>query len=125
MTENKKRFSAGQVIFSEGEAGDVMYIVIQGQVQVYRDTSSGRVVLLKAGPGQFFGEMALIGRMPRTATAVALSGTVVTYFQADELESLLRTRPDVGVRMVTHLIERLKETTDRYLEERHKRLGSW
>lgn len=125
MADNKQQLPAGKIVFSEGDTGDAMYIVIQGLVQLYRDTPSGRVVLMKAGPGQFFGEMALIGRIPRTATAVALSDSVLTAYKADELESLLRTQPGVGARMIKNLVERLKETTDKLMEERNKRLGSW
>lgn len=111
-------------MFSEGDAGDVMYVVIRGLVQVYRDATSGRVALDKMRAGQFFGEMALIGNTPRTATAVTLSDSILAVYKADELELLLDSRPEVGARMIRFLVERLRETTDRLMEERGKRLGS-
>lgn len=112
-------------MFSEGDPGDAMYVVVQGLVQVYRDTTSGRLVLAKIRPGEFFGEMALLGNSSRTATAVALSDTVLAAYRSDELEALLATRPEVGARMIRHLVGRLKETTDKLMGEREKRLGSW
>lgn len=69
--------------------------------------------------------MALLGDIPRTATAVALSDSVLAVYRADELESLLGSKPEVGARMIRHLAARLKETTDKLMEERVKRLGSW
>lgn len=112
-------------MFSEGDVGDAMYVVIRGMVQVYRDTTSGRLVLAKVQPGEFFGEMALIGNTPRTATAVVLSDTILAVYKPDELETLLTTRPEVGARMIRYLVQRLKDTTDKLIGERDKRLGSW
>lgn len=125
MKENRKDFSAGAIVFSEGDVGDAMYVVIRGMVQVYRDTTSGRLVLAKVQPGEFFGEMALIGNTPRTATAVVLSDTILAVYKPDELETLLTTRPEVGARMIRYLVQRLKDTTDKLIGERDKRLGSW
>lgn len=124
MKENARKVPAGKVIFSEGDIGDVMYVVISGLVQVYRDTPSGRLVLGKMNAGQFFGEMSLIGNTPRTGTAVALSDSVLAVYKAEELETLLATRPEVGARMIRHLVQRLRETTDKLAGERDKRLGS-
>ena len=125
MSETRKELAPGTIVFSEGDVGDAMYVVIQGLVQIYRDTTSGRLVLIKVRPGDFFGEMALIGDTPRTATAVALSESVLAVYRIDELEKLLATRPEVGARMIKHLVSRLKETTDRLEGERDKRLASW
>jgi CRP/FNR family transcriptional regulator, cyclic AMP receptor protein len=125
LKEDRKDLPAGDIVFTEGDPGDAMYVVIQGLVQVYRDTTSGRLVLAKIRPGEFFGEMALIGNTPRTATAVALSDTVLAAYRGEELETLLATRPEVGARMIRHLVARLKDTTDRLMGERDKRLGSW
>lgn len=100
-----------------------MYVVIKGQVQLYRDAPSGRVVLSKAGAGHFFGEMSLIGSTPRTATAMVLVDTVLAGYSNEELESLLGTKPEVGARMIRDLVARLKETTDKLTEERNKKAG--
>ena len=67
--ESKRSLAGGRIVFSEGDPGDAMYVVIRGLVQIYRDTTRGRVVLAKMGAGQFFGEMALIEDQPRSATA--------------------------------------------------------
>lgn len=102
-----------------------MYVVIQGLVHVYRDTPAGRIALAKIEAGQFFGEMALLGNTPRTATAVTLTDTVLAVYKPDELEDLLDTRPKVGARMIRKLVERLKETTDSLVKERNKKTTSW
>jgi len=123
--DKARRVPAGSIVFSEGDTGDVMYVVVKGLVQVYRDGPSGRVVLGKIEPGSFFGEMALLGTTSRTATAMALSDSVLAAYAPDELESLLEGRPEVGARMIRQLVTRLKETTDQLMADRKKRLGSW
>jgi CRP-like cAMP-binding protein len=117
--------SAGNIIFSEGDTGDAMYVVVRGLMQVYRDTSGGRVVLGKIEAGEFFGEMALIGKTARTATVAALRDSTLAVYKPDELESLLASKPEVGARMIRRLVERLRETSDKLAEERGKRLGAW
>lgn len=125
LKERKKELSAGEIVFSEGDPGDAMYVVIKGLVQVYRDAPSGRVVLAKFESGEFFGEMSLMANTTRSATAIALSDSVLALYKSDELESLLVARPEVGVGMIRRLSERLRKTTDKLIEERNKRLGSW
>ncbi|HYE48111.1 MAG TPA: cyclic nucleotide-binding domain-containing protein [Azospirillaceae bacterium] len=68
-------FSAGEMILDEGRPGQEAYIVGSGRVQVFRTTPQGRRVLGEAGPGEIFGEMALVDDGPRMASAVALEPT--------------------------------------------------
>ena len=65
--EDGKVFKAGTTIFTEGTPGDVMYVVLDGEVEV----SVGGKVIEVMKPGDLFGEMALIDKSPRVATAVA------------------------------------------------------
>jgi CRP-like cAMP-binding protein len=68
---NTQTFSAGATIFSEGELGRSMYVLRKGEVEVLRTSASGKKVpIVKLGPGECFGEMALVELQPRSATIV-------------------------------------------------------
>ena len=64
--------AAGEAFFSEGELGDSLYWIERGRVAVERSRGGERVVLAELGPGECFGEMALVAIMPRSATVRAL-----------------------------------------------------
>ena len=66
-------FPEGHVLFREGEAGAVMYVVQRGRVRIARQLPSGERTLAVLGPGEFFGEMAILNHKPRTATGTALA----------------------------------------------------
>ncbi len=69
-------FKQGEVIFRQGDAGDMAYLVVSGAVEVSRSPDGKKSVLGAIAAGQIFGEMALISDQPRTATATATEDTV-------------------------------------------------
>jgi CRP-like cAMP-binding protein len=74
---NTHVFPVGTTLFFEGELGRTMYILESGEVEVQRRASSGRQVpIVRLGPGECFGEMALVELQPRSATIVATRRTV-------------------------------------------------
>ena len=71
---SRQHFEPGQVIFKGGDVGDLVYVIVNGEVAVMREEPGGPPeVLAKLGPGQWFGEMALVSRAPRNATLRALT----------------------------------------------------
>ncbi len=73
----RKGFGAGEIIFREGDKGNVAYVVQTGSVEVYRTTGAGEKVLGTIAKGGIFGEMALIDDEPRMASARAIEETTV------------------------------------------------
>ena len=100
------------MIFSEGDAGDSMYVVTDGLVQIQKKTSSGPLVLSRLGPGEFLGEMAVIDKSQRSATAVALEPTTLLVYPAQEIEQLIANHPSVGARIIELLAVRLRKTNE-------------
>lgn len=84
---DRKRFAAGDVIFQKGEAGDCAYLIEDGQVEVL-DPDTGSV-LARIGQGELIGEIALIDRHPRTATATAVEASVLIEIKCDLVAQLL------------------------------------
>lgn len=79
------RYSAGSTIFSEGDVpSSGIQVIVEGEVEIFRQSPKGEVALAKLGPSQVFGEMALLSETnKRTASARALTDTTVMQFAAD------------------------------------------
>ncbi|MBZ0304223.1 MAG: cyclic nucleotide-binding domain-containing protein [Anaerolineae bacterium] len=92
-------YQAGEILIGEGDAGDTIYAIQQGEVQVVHNGD----VLATLGPGELVGEMALIDQMPRSATVIALTDVRVVPVDPDHFYALLQKTPVFGTR-VMHLI---------------------
>ena len=111
MTETRLR--RGEVLFHEGDAGDKLYIVLDGKVKLGRTSSDGRENLLTVlGPGEMFGELSLFDPGPRTATATAVSDAQLVGLGNADLQSWLTGRPEVARHLLQALARRLRRTND-------------
>jgi CRP-like cAMP-binding protein len=82
---------AGQVIIRQGDAGDYYYLIREGRASVSRKADTGKVVMLtELGPGQGFGEEALLSGSPRNATVIMLSAGVLMRLGTEDFDSLLK-----------------------------------
>lgn len=96
-------FSAGQPIFAEGEPGDVMYAVLQGEVEILR---AGKV-LGTVSDGGTFGELAILGRKRRSGAAVAKSDCRVAAIGRRKLTTLVEQTPNVALSLMQAVSDRL------------------
>lgn len=99
-----KQFKAGEKIFAEGDAGDYMYGVIQGEVEIRKH---GKVVDT-VGPGGIFGEMALIDHTARSATAVAKNDCKAAQINEKRFYFLVQQTPNFALHLLRVLTERLR-----------------
>lgn len=97
-------FAAGQVIFSQGDLGEVMYVVQEGEVSIHLDDQ----VIDRHGPGSIFGEMALIDQSPRSATAVAATDCKLVVVDAERFEFLVQQTPHFAITVMKIIVERLR-----------------
>lgn len=100
-------FREGEVIFREGEAGRVMYVIQQGRVRLARRCASGERAVAVLGPGDFFGEMAILNDKPRVATAVAIEAVNAMELDERTLEGMVEHSGDVAMRLIRRLARRL------------------
>lgn len=120
-----RTFSTGEAIVREGEKGVGMYIILSGQVQILHAGEQGQPIKLATlGPGDFFGEQALLDESPRTASALAVEPCqAIGFFRPDMLE-LIDRNPRTGLKVVMHLSQmisfRLRQT-NRLLKEARER----
>jgi CRP/FNR family cyclic AMP-dependent transcriptional regulator len=97
-------FDAGERIFLEDEAGDCMYVVRGGQV----DVITFGTVLDHVGPGGIFGEMAVIDGGPRSAAALAAEPTEVAAIDRETFHALVREQPLFALAIMRLLTERIR-----------------
>lgn len=103
-SEDVVAFPAGAVIIEEGQAGEHMYVVMQGEALV---SLKGRH-LATAHPGEIVGEMALINSQLRSATVTARTDCVLASIDQSSFDSLLRHVPDFTLHVMNVLADRLK-----------------
>lgn len=109
-----RRFAANQVVFREGDASDTCYIIRRGHVRALRAHLDGRTITLaQLGPGDFFGELAMLDEERRSATIEALEETEALAILGADMRRLLREHPDISVKLIATLGRRLRETNER------------
>jgi len=97
-------FPAGSVIITEGKEGNLMYVVMQGEIAI---SLKNRVIAM-ALPGEIVGEMALINAEIRSATVTAKTDCVLALIDQTSFESLLRHVPEFSLHVMNVLAQRLQ-----------------
>ena len=104
-------FRRGALIISDGDPADALYVVINGRVKVFLGSDDGKeVVLTILGPGESFGEIALLDEEPRSASVAAMEKATVLVIRRDRFLELLRENSDLSwamIRSLSHLVRRL------------------
>ena len=104
---------AGTVLFRAGDAGDSMYLIEEGKVQISMRSSDGEELILAVlGQGDFFGEMALIDGNPRSANATVVDTSKLSVLSRKHFLAFLASSPNVAVEMLTALSRRLRRTDE-------------
>jgi CRP/FNR family transcriptional regulator, cyclic AMP receptor protein len=112
-----RQLAPGETLFVKGDAGDGLYGIRRGQIRVETATSSGESLILNMlGPGDLFGEIALFDGQSRTADAVATEASELFVLKRADFLALLNKDPQIAVRVIEFLCQRLRWVSDR-LEE--------
>ncbi len=116
----RRLFSKGQVVFHEGDPGDSLYLIQGGRMAIRVSTDTGLSATLRImGPGDAFGELALVrpgARRLRTATVVALEPASTLAVSRVDFAALCAKHPEVERLMVSLLVERIDQLSQRLLE---------
>ncbi|MCD9199615.1 Crp/Fnr family transcriptional regulator [Aeromicrobium wangtongii] len=103
----------GEVLFSEGDDGDQLYVVTDGKIKLGRTSPDGRENLLAIlGPGQMFGELSFFDPGPRSATATAVTDVELKSLGHEALSPVLNAHPDVAHALLNQLAGRLRRTNE-------------
>ena len=114
MSEEQLEYPEGELIFCEGDVGRELYVIASGKVQIYHDSAGGPIVIATLGPGEFFGEMALVDHQPRSASAVTLVATNLLKYQPASIRELIEDRPGIAERIIKIMAQRLRKTDEAF-----------
>jgi CRP/FNR family transcriptional regulator, cyclic AMP receptor protein len=108
-----RRLNTGDVLFAAGDAGDGCYLLEQGMVKVVVTSSTGdeRIIAI-LGPGAVVGELAMIDRLPRSASVVALRDSVLRFTSREVFEKYVNARPEAYQTLVAILASRLRQADE-------------
>ncbi len=106
-------FAPGDVIFNEGDPGEVLFVIQSGEVEISRHGLSGRLAVARLAAGEFFGEMSVVVGELRTARAVAVTDCRLLELDAQTLEAMCVERPEIAIRIIRRLTDRLVESERR------------
>lgn len=105
-----RTFQAKQIILREGETGNEVYLIIAGKVVVTEKVGQGKghyKVLNSLGPGEIFGEMAMLENQPRSATLIAITPVKLLSLKADNFEMIFKSHPRWAFKILTALSKRI------------------
>ena len=118
LITQERNFPAGSEIFGEGAPGDGVYFVKDGLVEISGYARSNvRHIFSQLGPGEIFGEMAVIEQLPRSASAVALTDTQVYFVSRGEMLSLIECTPALAFGLLQQISHRLREFNQLHMRE--------
>jgi CRP/FNR family transcriptional regulator, cyclic AMP receptor protein len=102
-----REYQPGEVLFREGEAGEVMFVIQSGSVRIAKAIGGEDKVLAVLGPGEFLGEMAILNGKPRTATATVVESARCLVIEAKTLEQMVARNAEIALRLIKKLAKRL------------------
>jgi CRP/FNR family transcriptional regulator len=109
-----RTFGAGEVVFREGDASDTCYVIRSGHARAVIEHQDGRsITLARFGPGEIFGELAMLGEEPRSATVEMLEETEAIAILGPDMRRLLREHSGISIKLIAALGQRLREANDR------------
>lgn len=102
----------GEILFREGEPGDVMYVVREGAVRIFKRGPEGDKTLAVLGAGEFFGEMSILNDKPRTATAEVVEPAKLLVIHARTFEQMVKSNAEIAIRLIKKLALRLDSANE-------------
>ena len=104
-----KMYSDGEIIFKEGERGDVMYVIQSGEVKISKKLVSDHTIIATLHSGEIFGEMAIFDKLPRSATAMASGEARVLSIDKKKLLSTISHDPTLAFKIIETMSQRIRK----------------
>src|SRR6266540_3162634 len=115
----RRRYPKDTVVFFENEAGDFFFTIVLGRIKVTILGDDGREIILSIlGPGDFFGEMALLDNEPRSATAIAVEDAELLSLHRTDFQNTIGDNPSISTALIKILTARLRRATHQEIANR-------
>jgi len=109
----RRRFKRDEVVFDKDDPGESLFMIDEGSVRIYLPSLQGAdLTLAMLGPGDFFGDMALLDGRPRSASAAALQETEAVALDRADFIAVIRSRPEAAMAVLAAVARRLRETNE-------------
>ena len=115
FTSERMNFAAGQEVCHQGDPGDTMYVILGGTADVLIDTPGGQISVAEMRRNSFFGEIAILCDVPRTATIKAKEPLSTLKITKDMFYRLVAEFPQMAVEVMRELAKRLEDTNEKLL----------
>ncbi|MFZ5593668.1 MAG: Crp/Fnr family transcriptional regulator [Pseudomonadota bacterium] len=101
------------IVITEGDQSDSLYVIVEGRVKVFLQDEEGKEIILNFhGPGEYFGELALVDDQPRSASVMTLEKSSFQVISKTDFRQYLVDHPDVALVLIKGLCRRLRMLTD-------------
>jgi CRP/FNR family transcriptional regulator len=108
------RFDSGEIVFREGDSSNTCYVISSGHAAAVREHPAGRAITLAHfGPGDLFGELAMLDDERRSATVETLDAVQAIAIRGEDMRLLLRRHPEIALKLVVGMGQRLRQTNER------------
>lgn len=121
----ERRYATGETVYNEGDPGDAMFIIKEGEIEVLRGVSGGNTRLATLSQGAIFGEMAVLRDLPRSTTTRALSPVCLVVVPKNAFLSAFNRDNPLGLKLLRTLCERLSQAGDQLVQNRLFSEGAW
>ena len=113
FTSERVNFAVGQEVCHQGDPGDTMYVILGGTADVLIDTAGGQIAVAEMKKNSFFGEIAILCDVPRTATIKAKEPLSTLKITKDMFYRLVAEFPQMAVEIMRELAHRLEDTNQK------------
>ena len=111
FTSQRLTFNPGDSLFKQGDSGDALYVIMEGDADVLVDTPGGQITVATMGKNDFVGDIAVLCDVPRTATVTATSQLTTLRITKDLFFQLVCQFPQIAIEIMRGLAHRLDVTT--------------
>src|SRR5262249_56522027 len=102
----------GEVIFREGDLSHELYVIVAGKVEIVQQRADGPLTLVTLAVGDFFGDIALVGDRPRSASAVAVEPTVLLTLSPEHFRQIVLEDPAISFEIFRALSARIRRVDE-------------
>ncbi len=117
-----KLYDNGEVVFSEGDTGEIMFVIQSGKVRVTKNTPKGEIELAILGSGEILGEMALFDKQARSATVTAMGEARLLSIDRKKLFATINRDPTLAFKMLETMSQRIRKLNRDFSDFRKKKM---